>query len=75
MTTTPAPSITTYPLVGSALGPFPTGWPYADAADVTVRLRIGGDLQPPLQSGRDYSLSATQPLSGGGPSSGSAWCT
>ena len=64
MTTTPAPSITIYPLTGAALGPFATGWRYGDAADVAVLLASGG-LQTPLTP-PDYVLTGAQPLINGG---------
>lgn len=64
MTTTPAPSITTYPLSGEALGPFATGWRFSEAADVTVLLSLPSG-QSPL-SPPDYVLTAVAPLVGGG---------
>lgn len=67
MTTTPAPTITTHPLSGGATGPFSTGWHYAEPADVVVRLEVEGVLGEPLTpNGGDYTLTGSDPLTGGG---------
>lgn len=66
MTTTPAPSITTYPLTGSAQGPFTTVWRYADAGDVVVSLERGGVEGGALTLATDYTLTAADPLVSGG---------
>lgn len=79
MTTTPAPSYNTHPLIGGALGPFPTGWKYADAAEVHAQLDILGHISSlgaadfsvtgadPLASGGTVTLSSALPPSGGWP--------
>ena len=66
MTTTPAPSIATYDLLASGVGPFATSWVYADAADVTAALSLPAAPLVPLAQGVDYTLTATAPLLSGG---------
>lgn len=66
MTTTPRPSITTFPLSGATTGPFATGWRFAVAADVQVWVEIASEPQAPLMLGPDYSVTASDPATNGG---------
>jgi len=66
MTTTAAPSISTFTLTGTATGPFPTGWTYADPADVVATVLVEGREGPALSPVSDYLLTASDPLTGGG---------
>ncbi|ASE38423.2 hypothetical protein [Brevundimonas vesicularis] len=66
MTTTPSPSITSYALTGSAVGPFATGWRYADAGDIRVWIEVNGAAGAPLTAGADYTVTAADPLVSGG---------
>jgi hypothetical protein len=66
MTTTPAPSITSHLLTGTSVGPFATGWKYADAADVRVWIETAGVAAPSLTAGTDYTLTGSSPLTSGG---------
>jgi hypothetical protein len=66
MTTTPAPSLTTTGLTGTTVGPFATGWKYAEAADVRVSLILDGVEGDRLTLDDDYTLTASAPLTSGG---------
>ena len=66
MTTTPIPSITTWPLTASEVGPFATSWRYGEPDDVSVVLIVGGIEGAALTRGVDYTLTASAPLVSGG---------
>lgn len=66
MTTTPAPSISVFPLSGSMTGPFATGWKYGTAEDVRAWLELGGVRQPDLVLGADFTLTGANPAVDGG---------
>ena len=59
---------TVYALVGTALGPFNTVWPYNAPRDVTCQVDYGDGAGPQLLvQGADYMLTANNPtLSNGG---------
>ncbi len=66
MTIAPSPSINVILPTGTALGPWPTGFTYADPADVQVSLETGGVAAGALIEGIDYTLAATDPRQNGG---------
>lgn len=59
---------TVYALIGAALGPFATVWPYAVPSDVTVHANYNdGTGEQLLVQGADYTLAASNPtLTNGG---------
>lgn len=66
MTTTPAPTINVLVPEGTATGPWPTGWTYADPDDVWVYIETGGEPGPDLVLDVDYTLSGSNPRENGG---------
>ncbi len=66
MTTTPAPSLTTFALTGSTVGPFATGWTYAEAADVRASLGLTTGAEAPLTLTTDFTVTGATPLTTGG---------
>lgn len=66
MTTTPAPSISVFPLTAEAVGPFATGWKYGQPEDVHAWLELAGVRQPYLTAGADFTLTGANPTVDGG---------
>lgn len=66
MTTTPAPTINVLVPEGTATGPWPTGWTYAEPDDVWVYIETDGEPGPDLVLDVDYTLSGSDPRENGG---------
>jgi len=66
MTTTATPSINVIMPTGTAVGPWPTGWTYADPSDVWIYIETDGVPGPDLIEGPDYTLMASNPQVNGG---------
>ncbi len=66
MTTTPSPTINVLVPEGTAIGPWPTGWTYADPDDVWIYIETGGEPGPDLVLDVDYTLTGSNPRENGG---------
>lgn len=66
MTTSPAPSINVILPTGTSVGPWNTGWTYAEPADVWIYVMSGEVRGPDLALGVDFILSGATPLETGG---------